>query len=278
MLQDIDESAQRYADIIKIYKAGKSAKVDANWKLDEVYVEDFITHTGADWNFDQHKTIDTKPVFDDFRKTVSDYLAWEVEQLLKRDGNIRKVNSCSLQSQLERLEKDYGIEWQENAIKDLFEIGTGSLVDIKSAKTGKIPRVSVQTTDNGIIGYFDESIENARYFENFVSVNFFGISYYHPYYASVEMKVHTLKLKHGDFTQAVGLFISAVLNSRFDGLFSYGNQLSSSKLKDDGIKIRLPMIAKSGKLQVAFDFIEKYIIMLKAERLAMLEAYLMAVP
>ena len=89
-LQELDEPTKRYADIVKIYKAGKSAKVEANWQLNDVYVEDFISASGADWNFDQHKTIDTKPTFDDFRKTVADYLAWEVDQLLKRDDSLGK--------------------------------------------------------------------------------------------------------------------------------------------------------------------------------------------
>lgn len=89
-IQEIDEPTNRYSDIIKIYKAGKSAKVDADWKLNEVYVEDFITNSGADWNFDQHKTIDTKPTFNDFRKTVADYLSWEVDQLLKSENCLGK--------------------------------------------------------------------------------------------------------------------------------------------------------------------------------------------
>ena len=89
-IQELDEPTKRYADIIKIYKAGKSAKVEASWKLNEVYVEDFIKNSGADWNFDQHKTIDTKPTFNDFRKTVADYLAWEVDQLLKKDDSLGK--------------------------------------------------------------------------------------------------------------------------------------------------------------------------------------------
>ena len=89
-LQEIDNPTQRYADIVKIYKAGKNAKVEADWNLDEIYVEDFITTSGADWNFDQHKTIDTKPTFDDFRKTVADYLAWEVDQLLKKEDALGK--------------------------------------------------------------------------------------------------------------------------------------------------------------------------------------------
>ncbi|MDY0137702.1 MAG: N-6 DNA methylase [Thiomicrospira sp.] len=89
-LQDIDQPTERYADVIKLYKAGHNAKLTANWQASGVYVEDFITPSGADWNFDQHKKIDTKPTFDDFRKTVADYLAWEVEQLIKRDDSLGK--------------------------------------------------------------------------------------------------------------------------------------------------------------------------------------------
>mgnify|MGYP000434753857 CR=1 FL=1 len=86
-LLEMDEPTKRYSDIIKIYKAGRSAKVEADWNLDEVYVEDFITPSGADWNFDQHKVIDSKPTLEDFKKTVSDYLAWEVSNILKQRGD-----------------------------------------------------------------------------------------------------------------------------------------------------------------------------------------------
>lgn len=86
-LQETDNPTKRYQDIIKIYKAGRNAKVEANWNLDEVYIEDFISPSGADWNFDQHKTINTKPTLEDFKKTVGDYLAWEVSNILKQKGN-----------------------------------------------------------------------------------------------------------------------------------------------------------------------------------------------
>lgn len=89
-IQEVDDPIRRYSDIVKIYKAGGSAKVEADWKLNEIYVEDFISTSGADWNFDQHKKIDTKPTYDDFRKTVSDYLSWEVEQLIKSGDSLGK--------------------------------------------------------------------------------------------------------------------------------------------------------------------------------------------
>lgn len=87
-LNEIDSPTIRYQDIIKIYKAGKNAKVDKTlWNLDEIYIEDFITDSGADWNFEQHKVIDTKPKLEDFKKVVSDYLAWEVSNILKKGYN-----------------------------------------------------------------------------------------------------------------------------------------------------------------------------------------------
>ena len=82
-LSEIDSPVERYADMLKIYKAGKNAQVStALWNLDEVYLEDFITLNGNDWNFTQHKKINTKPTLADFKKTVADYLAWEVSKIL----------------------------------------------------------------------------------------------------------------------------------------------------------------------------------------------------
>ncbi|MWM31817.1 SAM-dependent DNA methyltransferase, partial [Escherichia coli] len=77
-------------DVVKIYKAGKCADIQAEWQLDDVYVEDKISDSGADWNFEQHKVIDIHPTLDDFKKTVADYLSWEVSQLLKDGVNSRK--------------------------------------------------------------------------------------------------------------------------------------------------------------------------------------------
>lgn len=83
-LQEIDNPVGRYEDIVKIYKAGKNAKdLNAEWDLDKIYVEEVIDNSGADWNFDKHMKIDTVPTIEDFKKTVADYLSFEVNQILK---------------------------------------------------------------------------------------------------------------------------------------------------------------------------------------------------
>lgn len=90
-LNEVNSPTERYQDIIKIYKAGKNAKINKSlWDIDEIYIEDFITDSGNDWNFEQHKKIDTKPKLEDFKDTVADYLAWEVSNILKSEEKTSK--------------------------------------------------------------------------------------------------------------------------------------------------------------------------------------------
>ncbi|CAM3563079.1 N-6 DNA methylase [Paenibacillus lupini] len=88
---EIDHPAERYQDIVKIFRLGKAAIRNPDfhyelWNLDEVYVEDLITDSGTDWNFEVHQVNDTTPTEEDFMKTVGDYLSFEVNQLLNGRG------------------------------------------------------------------------------------------------------------------------------------------------------------------------------------------------
>lgn len=172
------------------------------------------------------------------------------------------------------------IKWGEFKLGDLFEIYTGSLLSQEDLAKGDIVRISVKSDNNGVYGHFD-TLKNkkARHFENFISVNFFGNCFYHPYLASVEMKVHVLKLKNRTLTKRIGLFLANQLNKCFYGQFTYGTQLSSSKLKHNNFKIQLPLkpTAKTQTLKdIDFNFMEKFIAELEQCRLAELEAYLKA--
>jgi type I restriction enzyme M protein len=47
---------------------------------------DVISNNGNDWNYDQHQKIDVIPTHDDLKKTVADYLSWEVSNVLCKRG------------------------------------------------------------------------------------------------------------------------------------------------------------------------------------------------
>ncbi|HCP0788946.1 TPA: restriction endonuclease subunit S [Escherichia coli] len=166
---------------------------------------------------------------------------------------------------------------------DLFYVSTGSLISSGRLKPGKIKRVSAKSDQNGIIGEFDtEFMDDARHYENFISVNFFGDAFYHPYCASVEMKVHVLTLKSSksDFNAKRGLYVASMINKALKGRFNYGQQLSSSKLRDGEYFISLPV--KNNEIDWFFmdNYIEEleaaHIEELEAAHIEELEAYLIA--
>lgn len=78
-LFDSDRAKDRYQELVDLVRYGKS-KLDI-FTEKEYYEGTIDPKNGADWN--QTAPIDTKPTLEDFKKTVSDYLAWEVSTLLK---------------------------------------------------------------------------------------------------------------------------------------------------------------------------------------------------
>lgn len=82
-LFDTDRSKERYQEVVDLVRFGKSKLSIFTEK--EYYEGHIDPQSGNDWN--QTAPIDTKPTLDDFKKTVSDYLAWEVSALLKNQRN-----------------------------------------------------------------------------------------------------------------------------------------------------------------------------------------------
>lgn len=81
-LKDTDRAKERYEEVVNLVRFGKSK---LSILTDKEYYEGTIDpKNGGDWN--QTAPIDTKPTLNDFKKTVSEYLAWEVSNLLKRQS------------------------------------------------------------------------------------------------------------------------------------------------------------------------------------------------
>ncbi|MFN8299439.1 MAG: N-6 DNA methylase [Chitinophagales bacterium] len=81
-LKDTDQAKERYEELVNLVRFGKSK---LNIFTSKEYHENTIDiKNGADWN--QTAPIDTKPTLQDFKKTVSDYLAWEVSTILKQQS------------------------------------------------------------------------------------------------------------------------------------------------------------------------------------------------
>ena len=80
-LKDTDQAKERYEEIVNLVRFGKSK---LSIFTEKEYYEGTIDPTnGADWN--QTAPIDTKPTLQDLKKTISDYLSWEISTLLKQN-------------------------------------------------------------------------------------------------------------------------------------------------------------------------------------------------
>nr|WP_234813642.1 hypothetical protein [Candidatus Hamiltonella defensa] len=83
-LKDTDRAKERYQELVDLVRFGKS-KLNIFTKQ-EHFENTIDPDNGADWN--QSIPVDTRPTLADFKKTVADYLSWEVSNLLKnKDGD-----------------------------------------------------------------------------------------------------------------------------------------------------------------------------------------------
>ncbi|QKJ66527.1 N-6 DNA methylase [Deefgea piscis] len=83
-LKDTDQAKERYEELVNLVRFGKSKlSILSN---QEYYEGTIDPKNGADWN--QTAPIDTKPSLQDFKRTVGDYLAWEVSNILKQQSKI----------------------------------------------------------------------------------------------------------------------------------------------------------------------------------------------
>lgn len=81
-LKDTDRAKERYDEIVNLVRFGRRKLNIFSEK--EYYEATIDPNDGTDWNY--NPIIDTKPTLENFKKTVGDFLAWEVSQLLKYQG------------------------------------------------------------------------------------------------------------------------------------------------------------------------------------------------
>ena len=152
-------------------------------------------------------------------------------------------------------------EWRDFFIKDIFitlkektiiQVPTGAYINKEDLQKGDTPRITVSSKNNGVDGYYDSSHKNYRIHKNFISVSFLGTVFYHPYKASIDMKVHCLQIIDKELNPYLAHFISTEIKKNLENA-SYGNQISSTDL---AIKKLLLPVNNNGNPD--WEFIEEY--------------------
>lgn len=172
-------------------------------------------------------------------------------------------------------EKLKNVEWGEYRLGDLFEINSYKkrfdANKVNVSNNGKFPYVVRMGSNNGQKGFINED----EIFLNDGNTISFGqdtaTMFYQevPYFTGDKIKI--LKAKDKRFNKKNAQFFISTMMKSFSS-FSWGSSSFSVKIIENQ-KITLP-ISKNGKID--FDFMERFIVELEAERIDELEAYLLA--
>lgn len=277
-LNEVDNPSVRYQDIIKIYKAGKNAKVNTDlWNLEDIYVEDFISKMGNDWNFEQHKKFDTKAQIKNFKEGISSYLSWEVSNILK---NKNLLSNKNILKEAENLEQDFiskGGTWKEYYIEELFnKIKTNKLpykaldLEGKNDEEYCLPALTAGVENQGL-AYFVPK-ENATILKNVISVSAnganTGIMFYQPHDFTVLQDSYAIEYKDEELSEKMYLYLLVALQKSIRYRFDWSNKAGWEKIK--GEKITLPFY--NGK--ISFEYMEEYIQKIEMLCIEEIEKYL----
>ena len=200
---------------------------------EEIILLPITTKGSPDWQF-----------MEDYMKEITKLAAKRVEKL-KEEKAEGKIDTS---------------KWKKFKVGDLFEtvnnngkqVPTGANVLSKELKSGTVPRISVTGVNNGVVGYYDSTHKNYKVYNNFISVNFLGNAFYQENNASLDMKVHCLKLKNKELNKYLALFLITIIN-KLTASYSYANQLSSTSITQ--LQLPLPITPEGAP---DFDYMENY--------------------
>ncbi|MGB6084894.1 restriction endonuclease subunit S [Moheibacter sp.] len=186
---------------------------------------------------------------------MENYMKQKETELLEKYENY-----VSLSEQNIKLNSE--VEWKEFKIGNVFSVSTGALLPKDILKKGKIARLTATDNNNGIFEFYEPvSHKNYREISNFISISFLGSVFYHPYRASLDMKIHAVQTPNLELNKYIAEFLVFCFK-RMASVSSYGNQLSSTDLPKK--KILLP-INNNG--QPDFIYMENYMKALETRKL-----------
>ena len=261
-LRDTDRAKERYEELVNLVRFGAS-KLEILTQ-NEYYEATIDPSNGADWN--KSRPVDTMPTLADFKKSVSDYLSWEVSQILKKDSPKQRVISRNLEN-LEREFRSNGGEFKEYRLEDLFKSFNGNFDIQKEHINGRGEYVvTAGLGENGVLGRSDT--EAAIFSANTITIDMFGNAFYRGFRYKMVTHARVFCLEPMfKINSAQGLFLATTLHF-LKYKFGYGNMCSWAKIKSE--KIILPTLGG----EINFSFMEKFIEELERERVEELDAYL----
>lgn len=255
-LKDTDHAKERYKEVVNLVRFGKSK---LHYLNETDYFEGQINpENGADWN--QSAPVDTKPTLEDFKKTVAEYLTWEIGCLLKDQKIDLGVANCKLtEAEQKAFDSIQSIHLEKFKLKDLFNIKPTKWYKLTNeeiiSEHGLIPIISNSSTNNGVLGYSNLNPNNKG---NSISCSDTTLGSETMYYQEKDF-IGYQHIQHFapkiEFNKEVALFIisSSHVATRSSG-YDYAHKFNRDAM--NSTEIYLPV--KNNKLD--FDYINHFIL------------------
>lgn len=123
-------------------------------------------------------------------------------------------------------------------------------------------------TNAGVVNYVSNPV--VIFPENSITVDIFGNTFYRNFSYGAGDDTGVYWNSETKYSREVMLFFAISMENSLRGKFDFGNKLRSSR----SLTFEMSLPVKNGKID--FDFMERFIAELEAERIAELEAYLTA--
>lgn len=249
-LRDTDHAKERYEEVANLVRFGKSKLHYLTEK--EYYEGTIVPESGKDWN--QTAPIDTNPTLQDFKKTVNDYLTWEVSKL--RRAQKEKNTDFQFSQKLQE------IEFKEFKLCKLFDIqNTNSFNTDKLTSGNEYDYVTRTSINQGVLketGFVNkENINPAGTWSlGLLQMDFFYRK--RPCYAGQFVRKIIPKI---EITKNTVLFFTALLNKQKKKLLSVLVRDVDSVFLNTIVK--LPV--RNGEID--FAFIDDFITSIELSRL-----------
>lgn len=159
------------------------------------------------------------------------------------------------------------VKWGCFKFKDIFNrIEQGRRLKKDDQISGDIPFVMAGITNTGVVNYISNPV--ASFPRNAITIDIFGNVFYRDYAFGAGDDTGVYWNDNCDYSKNSMLFFSIVMGKALEKKFDFGNKLRSSKSLD--FEMNLPV--KNGKID--FDFMERFMAALEADRNSILDTYL----
>lgn len=258
-LRDTDNAKGRYAELVDLVRFGKKK---LSIFSDKDYYEGSIDpENGADWN--QTAPVDTIPTIENFKKTVADYLIWEISNRLR---NTKGLDSPDYPFS----ENLNNVKWGIYKLGDLFEIENTMSFNSNMLKDGdEYDYVTRTSTNQGVLrttGYVNSENINSS---GIWSLGLLQMDFFYrkkPWYAGQFVRKITPKILIPNKSIP---FFSTVLNTLKPQLLTVLVRNVDVTFRNTYIKLPQTVLG-----DIDFDFMGSFITNLELERISILDVYL----